>query len=590
MSMTQFVLSNARFGRMRTICPSCTNLRTPANKNDLCLSLKDEGDRVVWHCWHCGEAGAVRKDDNVNQSGEFMNAVAAKPIEASIIPLRQFNTLPLDEVGSAFLAGRSISEEVMAFSGLVSGAKTYRKAGHNIPSVGFVYGHKDQAYAIKWRSVDGKEFTQDGSAQTLYLADKITGSKNLVITEGEIDALSFWTAGIPAVSIPSGAIEAGLEDNASRLRFMLHHDDLLGAVENVFIATDMDAPGETTGNELARRIGKAKCWKVKFPEGCKDANATLMKHGAQGLVDAFTAAQRWPIEGVASPNDFMDKVLGLYRTGLPKGVSTGWSCLDDIFSLNAGNLVVVTGIPGHGKSTFLDALLMNAMQSNDWRVAYASFENPTDIHISKLLSQRVGMPFGLGPSARMSEAQMMTGLEWVNEHVSFLTNDGIMPTVNSLIERFEIAVRRHGVKACVVDPFNFVKLSTKKDGGIDTEAINEMLSAFKMFAQRAEITFFLVAHPSKMMGGSAEVPGGYSISGSAHFYNRADFGITVHRKGGFSEVHIWKCRFSHQGRNGVAKLCYDNKTGGYAEQLTPLSLPDDWSLDLPTEKDDDLPF
>jgi twinkle protein len=112
-----------------------------------------------------------------------------------------------------------------------------------------------------------------------------------------------------------------------------------------------------------------------------------------------------------------------------------------------------------------------------------------------------------------------------------------------------------------------------------------------MFAQRAEITFFLVAHPAKPMGAGADfVPTGYSISGSAHFFNRADFGLTVHRKDGFSNVHVWKARFGHQGRNGVAKLIYDNKTGGYVEQLTPvIAPPDDWNLDLPGEEDP-LPF
>jgi hypothetical protein len=109
---------------------------------------------------------------------------------------------------------------------------------------------------------------------------------------------------------------------------------------------------------------------------------------------------------------------------------------------------------------------------------------------------------------------MLEAMGWVNERLTFLTNDGVMPTVESLVERFEAAVRRSGVKACVVDPFNFIRLNVKKDGGVDTESINEMLAAFKTFAMRAEVTFFLIAHPAKPMNSGPDwVPTGYSISG-----------------------------------------------------------------------------
>ena len=141
-----------------------------------------------------------------------------------------------------------------------------------------------------------------------------------------------------------------------------------------------------------------------------------------------------------------------------------------------------------------------------------------------------------------------------------------MPTVESLIERFEAAVRRSGVKVCVVDPFNFIKLNQKKDGGVDTESINEMLAQFKMFAMRAEVTFFLVAHPAKPMNAGQDwVPTGYSISGSAHHYNRADFGLTVQRKLDKTILHVWKCRFPWQGQLGEATLYYEKTTGLFSD-------------------------
>lgn len=512
-----------------------------------------------------------------------------EPVEEKIIPLRTFNSSPLSEDGVEFLKSRGISEITATEANVVSGAKMYRKSNSVLESVGFVYNHNNQDYAIKWRAISTKEFTQDGSAATLFLAHKLTNKDRLIITEGEMDALSFWEAGIEAVSIPSGAIQAASKDESARLKWMALHDDIISGAKDVYLAVDMDGPGQQTAQELARRIGKAKCWQVQFPVGCKDANDVLIKHGKEALADCISNAIRWPIEGIASANDYAEKVLRLYSSGLPRGLSTGWLSVDEIYTLNPGNLVIVTGVPGHGKSTFLDALLVNAMKMHDWRIAYASFENPQEIHISKLIAQKVGKPFGLGPTARMAEDEMLSALSWVNDHVTFLSNEGVMPTVESLIERFETAVRRYGVKACVVDPFNFIKLPGK-EGGFDTESINDMLSQFKMFAQRAEVVFFLVAHPAKPMAGNTDfIPTGYSISGSAHFYNRADFGLTMQRKNSESILHVWKARFAHQGRMGNIALQYDPPTGGFYEPMASLNLPiDDWKM--PTTDPNDFPF
>jgi hypothetical protein len=81
---------------------------------------------------------------------------------------------------------------------------------------------------------------------------------------------------------------------------------------------------------------------------------------------------------------------------------------------------------------------------------------------------------------------------------------------------------------------------------------------------------------------------------SAHFYNRADFGLTMHRKDGASNLHVWKCRFAHQGTLGSATLTYDAATGGYNEQSTPVDTrfaPGNrtWLNDL-DDKEMEVPF
>ena len=549
-----YVLAKAKHQQVRTVCPACSPLRKTSNDPTLSIHVKPNGD-VVWQCWHCGETGKTSSTKQFS-SGEQ---------QVTVMPIRKIESTELSDDAVEYLFTRGISKDTASKLGVVSGSRWFKKTQAESPAIGFSYGHKGNVYAAKWRSLGGKEFTQEGSAVTLYLADKITDPSRVVITEGEMDALSFWEAGIEAVSIPSGAISPGTNDDAARLRWIAAHDDLLAKAKSIYLAVDMDGPGQTTAQELARRLGKLKCFQVVFPGTNKDANDVLVNHGAEALRDVINTAMPWPIEGVSQPVDFYDKVINLYQNGLPPGLSTGWPSVDNVFTLNPGNLVIVTGVPGHGKSTFIDAMMVNAMKQHNWSVAYASFENPPEIHISKLLALKFNKPFGFGPTPRLDKAELDDGLAWINNHVTFLTHDGVMPTVESLIERFETAVRRSGVKACIVDPFNFLKLNGK-DGAIDTEAINEMLSKFKMFAQRCEVVFFLVAHPAKPMGQTNDwVPTGYSISGSAHFYNRADFGLTMQRSDAGSTLHVWKCRFSHQGSIGKSVLVYDKPTGNFSE-------------------------
>ena len=580
MQVSEYVLRHST--RSRAVCPTCGPLRK--SKHEQTLSIKDLGGRVVWNCWHCTEKGAVRRMENDNMVSSFGVPQDVENALEIVVPIRSYNSQPLDDAGKAFLKSRGISEEISIGAGVVSGERKYSKSHDTVKnSIGFVYKHSGQDYAIKWRSIETKEFSQSGSAASLYLAHLITDKDRLIITEGEIDALSFWQAGLEAVSIPSGAIISA-RDESARLKWMALHDDILSGAKDIYLAVDMDGPGQSTAQELARRIGKARCWQVTFPAGCKDANDTLLRHGKEILSECIGKATRWPIEGITSANDYADKVLRLYESGLPRGLSTGWLSIDEIFTLNAGNLVIVTGVPGHGKTTFLDAMMVNAMKQHDWNVAYASFENPQEIHISKLIAQHIDKPFGLGPTARMDEDEMLRSLSWVNDHVTFLSNENSMPTVESLVERFETAVRRYGVKACVVDPFNFIKLPGR-DGGFDTNAVNDMLAAFKLFAQRAEVVFFLVAHPAKPMNvGPDFIPTGYAIASSAHFYNRADFGLTIQRKDTESILHVWKARFYHQGRMGNCALQFNPATGGYSEMSSRFS----WTSD--TNIADDLPF
>jgi twinkle protein len=96
-----------------------------------------------------------------------------------------------------------------------------------------------------------------------------------------------------------------------------------------------------------------------------------------------------------------------------------------------------------------------------------------------------------------------------------------------------------------------------------------------MFARFNDVLVILVAHPKKMQkqGNKFDVPTLYDISGSAHFYNKADYGLCVYRKGrpedqggGYEnqvEIHIQKVKFKHLGECGAVELKYNYNNGRF---------------------------
>ena len=378
-----------------------------------------------------------------------------------------------------------------------------------------------------------------------------------------MDVLALASAGIHAVSVPNGApakVTDGKVDpkQDGKFSYIWEARELIDKVERVVFFPDQDEPGQALVEELARRIGRAKCWTVTLPE--KDANETLQKHGSQALTEALLAAKPLPLEGVYLPEDFSPQILSLYEQGVVKGASTGMESLDKLYTILPGQLSVVTGLPGSGKSELIDQICVNIAMQKGWRFAIASFENPPHMHIAKLAEKVIGKPF-FGDD-RMTSDERDYALAFLNQHFVFLqSHDGAPSTVQSIIDRTKQAVMRMGVRGLVIDPYNYLEMQ----GDSEQQAISKMLTDIVLFCKSHEIHAWFVAHPAKQLPDSG-IPKGQHISGSAAWFAKADMGVTVHRNKNETQVHVWKSRFKWVGAVGDIELNYDLPTGRYSDK------------------------
>lgn len=547
--------SGAQNGRMA--CPECSAGRKKSNDPTLSFSIRE--DRLIWNCWHCGTTGShwltERRSDR---------------------PVPKKRTLYIGSVIAPehvkwFAESRGIGIDALRHFRVFSRQMWIGRAQRETWCVGFPYQN-----GVKYRAIAEKGFTQEGIADTFLNIEHVDPTEPMVITEGEIDALAGWHSGVTnIVSVPSGAVATVASDGKvdpkedGKFRYVWAAQEKINACRKIVIAADNDDPGKALGEELARRIGRAKCWRVRYPEGCKDINDILLQHGEDGVRLAVEHAEPWPVNGLYSAAHYGDQVIDLYRNGFGETVSTGWSSVDELFRIGTGQIAIVTGSPNSGKSAFVDAMLVNLAQIKGWKTAMCSFENPPRMHIPKLIELHLRKPFFSGPTTRMREDQVMAGMAWVNEHFAFIDQqDGQSATIDSILEKAKAAVQRIGARILVIDPYNYIDRETLEDS--ETNFISDMLTKVRNFAQAHDVFVAFVAHPAKLLriGKEYPVPKGYDISGSAAWFSKADIGLTVHRpdpKKPRTEIHVWKVRWKWFGKQGQTELEYDVATGVYRE-------------------------
>ncbi|MEM7373898.1 MAG: toprim domain-containing protein [Bacteroidota bacterium] len=150
----------------------------------------------------------------------------------------------------------------------------------------FDYYVGEKIVNTKYRNLE-KAFSQKkGGMQVLYGINDIVDWKreklkwtHVIIVEGEMDKLALEVAGfMNVVSIPLGAGKG-----AKNRQYLLHAQKYLDQAEKIILAVDNDEAGTELQCELLTHFPQEKCWIVDWPEGCKDANDVLTKHGTWKL-------------------------------------------------------------------------------------------------------------------------------------------------------------------------------------------------------------------------------------------------------------------------------------------------------------------
>jgi len=92
---------------------------------------------------------------------------------------------------------------------------------------------------------------------------------------------------------------------------------------------------------------------------CKDANECLIEYDTKTLQECIQYAEEFPVQGLHGVKEYHDSVQNIYDGNEQKAFSTGFKELDKIYKIMPSTFNLITGIPNHGKSNFLDQILLN---------------------------------------------------------------------------------------------------------------------------------------------------------------------------------------------------------------------------------------
>jgi len=505
-----------------------------------------------------------------------------------------------------WFASRAIEPDTLSRMGIYSGKRVVERdeAGEEftriVPDANgdvivFPYIEDGLRVGEKYRGKprhDGSKviWAKTGSRMTFYNSDILLdhamrdGKEPLVIVEGEPDCLAVIEAGWPyVVSVPTGAppdkdkdgnplppVPARADDlnpeEDDKFAYVLKTWAKTKGLKRIVLFTDGDGPGQRLADELARRYGRARCSRVAYPEGCKDANEVLVKLGSDAVLGMIQNAKPYPVKGLYHLLDLPEPPpLTLHSTGFgmldPERVPPGAPALE----LTPGMFMVVLGKPASGKSTWTLQLAANMVRQFGWNVGICSPEMPIIPFIrDPLRTALIGKP-----KREWDKREVALTDRVIHRHIAFITNEAEVDdeedsSIDWLLEKAHAAVIRDGITMLIIDPWNELSHAWDSRRETETQYVERAIKKLKAFARMYGVLVCVVIHPDKEGGKtSGDNLTLYNAAGSAHWYNKADIGIVFAKDEevpNTSNLHLKKLRFRALGRLGKAAIPYDTRT------------------------------
>jgi len=305
-------------------------------------------------------------------------------------------------------------------------------------------------------------------------------AREVTICEGEFDAMALMDYGINALSVPFGG------GKGEKQAWIENEFESLERFDTIFVCMDSDKVGREGALTIVERLGAERCRIVNLP--AKDANDCLIEGVSPELVHkAFRNAVYLDPSELRTPSDYMDEVeWALYPETAPEQsgmIEIPWEHKRQDLAFRSGELVILVGINGHGKSQMAGYLTLEAMRQNT-RACIASMEIKPGRLIANMTKQATGQQ-------KPTRGYMGAAFTWYEDKL-WIFECTKTAKAERILEVFEYAYKRYGIKWFVID--SFMKCGIDEDDYNRQKWFVERLADFK---NEFNVVIFLLAHPRK---------------------------------------------------------------------------------------------
>lgn len=509
----------------------------PECKSSDGVAIYDDGHKYCFVCHHHTQAEAGgsgykpdggRDKDFVPFSGEF-----------------------------ATLTKRCVSESTCRKFG-------YRVGKHFDRPIQFMEVRDQSGHVVAQKCRTGnKDFFVNGKLpkDTLIGMHLWSGGRKIVITEGEIDMLSYaeivnckW----PVVSIPNGVSSARKAIKAN-MEFLLNF-------EEVVLMFDMDEPGQDAVLECLPLFKPGHAKVAKLPR--KDCNECLVEGDAQAVVTAVMNASTYRPSQVVTVDDIMDDCLR--EPGL--GLSFPWpSATQATLGIRRGEVHIVGAAPKIGKTEHQHQLIHHMTEVHGLEIGVMSLEeNPVKTAkkiAGKYMKRQFTKPKEIGG---WTTEELHTGLEQVRGKLQMYSSKGVRD-----YEEILNTIRwwaASGIWFFIIDPLT--ALVAEHDSSTANDMLNDFMSRATGLCQELDVTMFMYTHVNPVKNGKPHDEGGKVLSsqftGSRAMEKWANYGWGIWRNRSEEDATI---------RNtATVGLLFDREFGEWCEyQCRYDSVNNDWA-------------
>lgn len=516
------------------------------------VGIYEEGPST---CFSCGDvqknpSEGVKAQVEANPSTTMFNKVDGQKTPAEVRaavegnPFRGFKE-------------RKIPKTVTEFYGVRSKVD----ANDNIVTHYYPYGI-DETVGYKVRTLP-KDFRASGTLEGLFGQSLFNGGKRLVITEGEIDAMSVATAyyskyqmTYPVVALPG----------ANSMKLLLEQREWVRRFDEVILMLDNDEPGQKAQAEACRIIGVDKV-KIAKVNG-KDPNEAFLAHGPQHILKAIWDAQPWSPVGILQGEQLWEKFQEREATESVPYPNCLQGVNDKTNGIRFGEVDLFTSGTGSGKSTVIKEIVLHLKHATPHSIGMISLEESPGDTVEKFISMQLNKELHSSDATDEEKREAFNDV-FQDQKIKLLDHQGSLAD-GSLMDKIETLCLM-GAKYLILDHLTIAVSEVENNDA--NAAVDKVMSDLLKTAKKHNVWIGVISHLRKtgLMGKSFEegkLPSMDDIKGSGSV-KQISFQIIAFARNMIATnsterntimVRVLKSRFT--GRTGDAGgALYNEKTG-----------------------------